>query len=79
MNLVFCFGPKLWFWTWTKLNKKLKMKDPPTLSIGKFWILQKSFSLKLKLNTKITLNHPPPTTINFLKGSRPSKRLRFDI
>ena len=22
MNLVFCFGPKLRFWTWTKLNKK---------------------------------------------------------
>ena len=20
VNLVFCFGPKLWFWTWTKLN-----------------------------------------------------------
>ena len=22
VNLVFCFGPKLWFWTWTKLNNK---------------------------------------------------------
>ena len=21
VNLAFCFGPKLWFWTWTKLNK----------------------------------------------------------
>ena len=20
VNLLFCFGPKLWFWTWTKLN-----------------------------------------------------------
>ena len=20
VNLVFCFGPKIWFWTWTKLN-----------------------------------------------------------
>ena len=20
VNLAFCFGPKLWFWTWTKLN-----------------------------------------------------------
>ena len=24
MNLVFCFGPKLWFWTWTKLNNNVK-------------------------------------------------------
>ena len=23
VNLVFCFGPKLWFWTWTKLNNYL--------------------------------------------------------
>merc|ERR1711875_91861 len=21
VNLAFCFGPKLWFWTWNKLNK----------------------------------------------------------
>ena len=34
-------------------------------------------SLRLKLNTKITLNHPPTT--NFFKGSRPSRRLRFDM
>ena len=20
VNLAFCFAPKLWFWTWTKLN-----------------------------------------------------------
>ena len=22
VNSVFCFGPKLWFWTWTKLNNR---------------------------------------------------------
>ena len=26
VNLVFYFGPKLWFWTWTKLNKKYAVK-----------------------------------------------------
>ena len=36
-------------------------------------------SLRLKLNTKITFNHPPPPTTNFLKGSRPSRSLRFDM
>ena len=25
LNLVFCFGPKLWFWTWTKLNNNLEL------------------------------------------------------
>ena len=35
--------------------------------------------LDLKLNTKIGLNHHPPPTTNFLKGSRPSRRLRFDM
>ena len=24
MNLAFYFGPKLWFWTWTKLNNELQ-------------------------------------------------------
>ena len=24
VNLVFCFGPKLWFWSWTKLNNTLR-------------------------------------------------------
>ena len=34
--------------------------------------------LGLKLNTKLGLNHHPPlTTINFSKGSRLGRRLRF--
>ena len=40
------------------------------------------FSLSLKLNTKITLDHPPthhPPTTNFSKGSRLSRRLRFEM
>ena len=34
MNLVFCFGPKLWFWTWTKLNNK---SDPWKIWIENSW------------------------------------------
>ena len=26
VNLAFCFGPKLWFWAWTKLNNKKFMQ-----------------------------------------------------
>ena len=33
--------------------------------------------LGLKLNTKLDLDHPPPTTTNFSKGSRLGRRLRF--
>ena len=36
--------------------------------------------LEVKLNTKIGLHtHPPHPTTNFLKGSRPSRRLKFGI
>ena len=27
VSLAFCFGPKLWFWTWTKLNNLLTAKS----------------------------------------------------
>ena len=32
-----------------------------------------------KQNTKFTVNHHPPPTKNFLKGSRHSRRLRLNI
>ena len=44
------------------------------------------FTLNLKLSTKITLDHPPPTnhlyyphTTNFSKVSRLSRRILFDM
>ena len=37
-------------------------------------------SLTLKsLSTTTTHHHPPPPTTNFFKGSRPSRKLRFDM
>ena len=36
-------------------------------------------SLRLKLYTEITLNHHPPPTTNFFKGSRSSQRLIFNM
>ena len=33
--------------------------------------------LGLKLNTKLGLDHPPPTTTNFSTGSRLGRRLRL--
>ena len=35
--------------------------------------------LGLKLNTKLGLDHPPPTPTNFSKCSRLGNRLRFDM
>ena len=33
--------------------------------------------LELKLNTKLGLDHPPPTATNVSMGSRLGRRLRF--
>ena len=48
-----------------------------------FYMKNCSAWLRLKLNTKMGLNHPTtpphPTTRNFWKGSRHSRRLRFGM
>ena len=40
VNLVFCFGPKLWFWTWTKLNNYCAYTEGwGTEIVNKFYII----------------------------------------
>ena len=68
------------FKSYLKQNSKCSEKDMylenPRMENCSAW-------LRLKLNTKMGLNHPTtphhPTTRNFWKGSRHSRRLRFGM
>ena len=56
----------------------LSLMPPPLVEI----IISKKLQRKivqhgLKLTTKLGLDHHPPTTTNFSKGSRLGRRLRF--
>ena len=61
----------------------LPFLDENPVIMGIVEMVRLLLSLSLKLNTKITFNHPPtnhpsPNT-NFVKGSMPGRMLRFDM
>ena len=59
----------------------LPFLDENPVIMGIVEMVRLLLSLSLKLNTKITFNHPPThhPPPNFFKGSMPSRMLRFDM
>ena len=51
-NLVFCFGPKLWFWPRPKLNN---MEDQDNLKILFFLFIRKCVTVGWKVHYKLSL------------------------
>ena len=80
MNLAFCFGPNLWFWTWTKLNKNFDCHLQANLFLTKktrqvLWF--KIFILIQIVNTSLFALRAWLTTCNVLLLSKSKMATRL--